>query len=124
MASDGEGATRLVTVRVAGAATAEDADTAARAIANSPLVKTAVYGKDANWGRIAAAAGRSGAAFSQQNVDIDIMGLPFAVPASPSNSTRTAPLELFENPEIKSRSTLAKEMPKHACGRATSRTST
>lgn len=100
MASDGEGATRLVTVRVAGAATAEDADTVARAIANSPLVKTAVYGKDANWGRIAAAAGRSGAAFSQQNVDIDIMGLPVCRAGLAVEFDEDRALELFENPEI------------------------
>ena len=61
MAADGEGATRLVTVHVAGAATDADADAAARTIANSPLVKTAIYGHDANWGRIMAAAGYSGA---------------------------------------------------------------
>lgn len=76
MAADGEGATRLVTVHVAGAATDADADAAARTIANSPLVKTAIYGHDANWGRIAAAAGRSGAAFRQEDVSIDIMGMP------------------------------------------------
>ena len=50
MAADGEGASRLVTVRVTGAATPADADAAARAVANSPLVKTAVNGHDANWG--------------------------------------------------------------------------
>ena len=76
MASDGEGATRLVTVRVAGAASDADADAAARTVANSPLVKTAIFGHDANWGRIAGALGRSGAQFQQENVSIDIMGLP------------------------------------------------
>ena len=59
----GEGATKLVMVRVGGAASGEDARLAARAIANSPLVKTAVHGGDPNWGRLVAAAGRSGAAF-------------------------------------------------------------
>ncbi|MBA3909745.1 MAG: bifunctional ornithine acetyltransferase/N-acetylglutamate synthase [Rhodobacter sp.] len=59
---DGEGATKLVEVRVAGAATDEDAAKAAFAIANSPLVKTAVAGQDPNWGRIVAAIGKSGAA--------------------------------------------------------------
>ena len=76
MAADGEGASRLVTVRVSGAASDADADRAARTVANSPLVKTAIAGRDANWGRIAAALGRSGAAFAQQDVDIDIMGIP------------------------------------------------
>lgn len=76
MATDGEGATRLVTVNVRGAASDADADAAARTVANSPLVKTAIYGHDANWGRVAAALGRSGARFAQESVDIDILGLP------------------------------------------------
>ena len=57
IAADGEGATKLVTVDVLGAANEQDAETVARAIANSPLVKTAIFGHDANWGRVA--AGRS-----------------------------------------------------------------
>ncbi len=76
MACDGEGATKLVTVIVRGAANDEDADAAARTVANSPLVKTAIYGRDANWGRIAGALGRSGATFNQEEVSIDIMGMP------------------------------------------------
>ncbi|MCC7126303.1 MAG: bifunctional glutamate N-acetyltransferase/amino-acid acetyltransferase ArgJ [Acidobacteria bacterium] len=59
----GEGATKLVAITTTGAATDADAWMAARAIANSPLVKTAVHGADPNWGRLVAAAGRSGAAF-------------------------------------------------------------
>jgi glutamate N-acetyltransferase/amino-acid N-acetyltransferase len=59
----GEGATKLITVNVVGARTDAEARTAARAIANSPLVKTAVHGGDPNWGRLIAVAGRSGAAF-------------------------------------------------------------
>lgn len=59
----GEGATKLVAITVTGAATDADAWMAARALANSPLVKTAVHGADPNWGRLIAAAGRSGAAF-------------------------------------------------------------
>lgn len=58
---DGEGATKLVEVRVTGAKTAQDAAKAAFSIANSPLVKTAVAGQDPNWGRIVAAIGKSGA---------------------------------------------------------------
>jgi glutamate N-acetyltransferase/amino-acid N-acetyltransferase len=68
--ADGEGATKLVTVRVKGARSDEDADLAARTIANSPLVKTAFFGEDANWGRIIGALGRSGADFDQDKVDI------------------------------------------------------
>ncbi len=60
----GEGATKLITVRVGGARSAQDAKRAARAIANSLLVKTAIHGGDPNWGRLVAVAGRSGAGFS------------------------------------------------------------
>ena len=59
----GEGATKLVTVRVTGAASDVDARRTARAIANSPLVKTAIHGGDPNWGRLVAVAGRSGSEF-------------------------------------------------------------
>ncbi len=55
--ADGEGATRVGRVTVRGAASAEEAERVARAIANSPLVKTALHGRDPNWGRIAQAAG-------------------------------------------------------------------
>ena len=55
----GEGATKLITIRVTGAPTDADARTTARAIANSPLVKTAVHGGDPNWGRLVAVAGRA-----------------------------------------------------------------
>ncbi len=100
MAADGEGATRLVTVNVAGAASDADADLAARTVANSPLFKTAVYGHDANWGRIAAALGRSGAAFKQENVDIDIMGLPVCRDGLTVPFDEEEALRRFEDPEI------------------------
>ncbi|HEY8491144.1 MAG TPA: bifunctional glutamate N-acetyltransferase/amino-acid acetyltransferase ArgJ [Dehalococcoidia bacterium] len=61
IARDGEGASRLIEVRVYGAATKEEARRAARAVTVSPLVKTAVYGRDPNWGRVMMAVGRSGA---------------------------------------------------------------
>jgi glutamate N-acetyltransferase / amino-acid N-acetyltransferase len=60
-ARDGEGATKLIEVKVSGAATLKDARLAARTIVSSSLVKSAVYGSDPNWGRVLAAAGRSGA---------------------------------------------------------------
>ena len=100
MAADGEGATRLVTVRVTGAASDEDADRAARTIANSPLVKTAIYGHDCNWGRIAAAAGRSGARFRQGDVAIDIMGLPVCRQGLTVEFDEDEALRRFEEPEI------------------------
>ena len=61
---DGEGATKFISVKVTGARTEQEAETAARAVANSPLVKTAFYGEDANWGRILAAVGYAGIDFS------------------------------------------------------------
>ena len=100
MAADGEGATRLVTVNVTGAATDADADACARTIANSPLVKTAIYGHDANWGRIAGAAGRSGASFKQQDVSIDIMGIPVCRGGLTVPFDEDEALRRFEAPEI------------------------
>jgi glutamate N-acetyltransferase / amino-acid N-acetyltransferase len=74
IARDGEGAHKLVTVDVAGAHTRADAERIARAIANSPLVKTALAGSDPNWGRILCAAGYSGANFDPAKVDIRVNG--------------------------------------------------
>ncbi|MCB5408871.1 bifunctional glutamate N-acetyltransferase/amino-acid acetyltransferase ArgJ [Pseudogemmobacter faecipullorum] len=67
---DGEGATKLIEVRVSGAASDEDAAKVAFAIANSPLVKTAVAGEDPNWGRIVMAVGKSGAAAERDKLNI------------------------------------------------------
>jgi glutamate N-acetyltransferase / amino-acid N-acetyltransferase len=67
---DGEGVSRFVTVRVNGARTFADADAAARAVANSPLVKTSWHGGDPNWGRIIAAVGYSPATITEEKVDI------------------------------------------------------
>lgn len=67
---DGEGATKLVDIIVKGASTVGDAEKIAKTIANSNLVKTALFGEDANWGRIFAAAGRSGVEFDPGIVDI------------------------------------------------------
>ena len=72
IARDGEGASKLVTVEVVGARTPLDADRVARAIANSPLVKTALAGADPNWGRIICAAGYSGAKFDPNKIDVSV----------------------------------------------------
>ncbi len=69
---DGEGATKCVTIRVAGARSEKDAELCARAISNSNLVKTAFFGEDPNWGRIIAAAGYSGAKFTPKKSMIKI----------------------------------------------------
>jgi glutamate N-acetyltransferase/amino-acid N-acetyltransferase len=67
---DGEGVHRVVTVRVNGAKTVQDADAAARAVANSPLVKTSWHGGDPNWGRIIDAIGYSPATVVEEKIDI------------------------------------------------------
>lgn len=72
---DGEGATKLLEIRVQGAKSRDEAHRAAKAVANSLLVKTAFYGEDLNWGRIIAALGYSGARFQPQKVDIKIAGV-------------------------------------------------
>jgi glutamate N-acetyltransferase/amino-acid N-acetyltransferase len=76
IARDGEGATKLVEIVVEGAASEKEAVMAARSVANSNLVKTAIHGEDANWGRILAALGYSGIDFLPQNTELAINGLP------------------------------------------------
>ncbi len=74
IARDGEGARKLITIQVSGAATDADAARVARSIANSPLVKTAIAGSDPNWGRIICAAGYAGVDFNPAKVDIALQG--------------------------------------------------
>jgi glutamate N-acetyltransferase/amino-acid N-acetyltransferase len=73
---DGEGATKLVEVRVIGAPSSAAATRVARTIAESPLVKTAFHGEDPNWGRILCGAGRAGVNFDPNNVDLFIGEVP------------------------------------------------
>lgn len=68
--TDGEGATKTITIRVSGASCDEDAERIARTVANSNLVKTAFFGEDANWGRIFAAMGRAGVVFDPYKVSL------------------------------------------------------
>jgi glutamate N-acetyltransferase / amino-acid N-acetyltransferase len=75
---DGEGATKLVEVEVKNAKSERDAEKGAFAIANSLLVKTAIYGNDANWGRLMAALGYSGIALKEEKTDIYLNGLRVA----------------------------------------------
>jgi glutamate N-acetyltransferase / amino-acid N-acetyltransferase len=74
--TDGEGATKIVEIRVTSAATEEAAVQAAKAVANSNLVKTAIHGEDANWGRIIAAIGYSGVDFDPAEVEIAFDDVP------------------------------------------------
>ncbi len=80
VARDGEGATRLITVRVTGAATEADALAVARTVSTSLLVKTAVYGADANWGRVVAAAGRAGVPVRGERMTLRLGGLEVLAP--------------------------------------------
>ena len=78
--ADGEGATKLVTVNVKNAKSKNDADLVGKSIANSSLVKTAIYGEDANWGRIMSAAGQSGADIEPNKVSISFNDLSVLQP--------------------------------------------
>ena len=76
IAADGEGATKVVVIRVSGAASDADARRMARAIADSPLVKCAMHGNDPNWGRIVSAAGMAGVAFDADRCELTLAGTP------------------------------------------------
>jgi glutamate N-acetyltransferase/amino-acid N-acetyltransferase len=96
----GEGATKLVTVQVTGAATRGDAWLAARTIANSPLVKTALHGGDPNWGRLIAAAGRSGAAFTLDKASVAIGPVQVFVSGVPHDERADEAAEVMKAKEI------------------------
>ncbi len=78
--SDGEGASKLITIEVKGGKIESDVNTIAQTIANSPLVKTAIYGSDANWGRIITAVGRSGVDFDPAKVEIKFDDMTILAP--------------------------------------------
>jgi glutamate N-acetyltransferase/amino-acid N-acetyltransferase len=73
---DGEGATKFIEIRIRRARTREEAKRAAYAVAHSPLVKTAFFGEDANWGRILSALGHSGVKMNPDRIDLFFDGLP------------------------------------------------
>jgi len=101
LACDGEGATHLVEITVSGAATFADARKAAMAVANSPLVKTAIYGKDANWGRIACALGYSGVDFDATKTDITLGDLVMMRNGTPQDFSEERALVILGEDEIK-----------------------
>lgn len=72
---DGEGATKVMHIRVSGAASDADAEAVARAVGHSQLVKTAMFGRDPNWGRIVAAAGRAGVKFRPEDLRVVLCGV-------------------------------------------------
>ena len=96
----GEGATKLVTVRVTGAASEEDARRTARAIANSPLVKTAIHGGDPNWGRLIAVAGRAGSAFNLEKAVVRIGPLTLFADGTPYDERAAQAAEYLQGREI------------------------
>lgn len=100
IAADGEGASKLVTVNVTGAANDEEADIAALAVANSPLVKTCIAGHDCNWGRVAMALGKCDVKFNQEDVSIDMMGMPVCRDGLTVPFDEDEALRRFEAPEI------------------------
>ena len=83
MVADGEGANHVAEIKVVGLATRADAKQAAKTIATSMLVKTALFGEDANWGRLLAAAGRAGVAFDPRRAAISIGGIAIVKDGAP-----------------------------------------
>ena len=94
---DGEGTTKFVTIEVEGVSTEEEAVKVAKGIANSNLVKTAIFGEDPNWGRIASAAGAVGVEFELDKLEIEINGQEIFGPAQQSYSYAG---DLLAEPEI------------------------
>ncbi len=99
LAADGEGATKLVRVSVTGAVDEGQAKAAAFTVANSPLVKTALFGQDANWGRIMMALGRSGAQFDPDQVIISLDDVPFVLGGRAAGAAQAAD-EVMRLPEF------------------------
>jgi len=85
VARDGEGATKFITIEVTGAKTEKMAETIGRTIAKSPLVKTAFYGEDANWGRIVCAAGYSGEDVIPEKMSLWFSGVHVFAKGTPTN---------------------------------------
>jgi len=106
IARDGEGATKLITVKVQGAASDGDARTAARAVASSSLVKTAVHGGDPNWGRIVCALGYSGAELALDTLHLTVGGLVVFERGAGVDVDLSGVRRAFEQPEIEIVATL------------------
>lgn len=100
IARDGEGATKLITVRVSGGANAEQAALAARSVAASNLVKAAVHGGDPNWGRIVCALGYSGAELAIDRLTVTVAGLTVFTAGAGVEVDLQAVRHAFEQPEI------------------------
>ncbi len=97
---DAEGATKLVRIEVVGAAEKTDAQKIAKTIANSLLVKTAIFGNDANWGRIVAAAGRAGVEIDIGLIDVHMAGLTLLKAGCPQSFDEEQAKELLSQKEV------------------------
>ena len=100
MVKDGEGSTKLVTIEVVNARSVEDAKKAAESVANSLLCKTAWFGNDPNWGRIAAALGYSGAVFDPDKCDISIDGVPVMTQGGDAGTPESVAAEVVKKDEF------------------------
>jgi len=98
--SDGEGATHLIRIDVRGAASDEDARNAARTVVRSPLVKSAVYGNDPNWGRVLCAVGYSGAAVDPLKVDLFVGDVQLVKDGAPVAGSREAAGDVMRQKEV------------------------
>lgn len=96
----GEGATKLITVQITGAATSAEARKAAKVIANSLLVKTAIHGGDPNWGRLICAAGRAGVAFDASRAEVTIGSLVLFKDGQPHDELAPAAAEYLKGSEL------------------------
>jgi glutamate N-acetyltransferase/amino-acid N-acetyltransferase len=101
IARDGEGATCLIEVQVAGATDEKAACQVAKTIAGSSLVKSAIFGRDPNWGRIAAAAGRAGVPFEQENLRIQLGDFLLMENGQPLDFDRTAASAYLKQKAVK-----------------------
>lgn len=101
IARDGEGATKLIEVEVIGAADNHQATKVAKSVVGSSLVKTAIFGTDANWGRIIAAVGYSGAEVNPQTIDMAIGSISLLKNSQPLSFSEEEATEYLKNDEIK-----------------------
>ena len=101
IARDGEGATKLIEVEVAGAVNDEEARKVAKTVVGSPLVKTAVFGCDANWGRIIAAVGYSGMTVDPDKITIKIGGATMVENGEPIKFSEEELIEILKQHEVK-----------------------
>jgi len=101
IARDGEGATKLIEVTVSGAVSQEDAAAAARTVVSSPLLKSAVYGCDPNWGRVVAALGRSGVEIEESVLDVYIGDVAVLKAGMPQPFDEAGVVQVLKDNEVR-----------------------